>query len=766
MTHPRLIAFYLPQYHPIPENDLWWGKGFTEWANVVKARPLFPWHDQPQLPADLGFYDLRVPEVRQAQADLAKEHGIYGFCYYHYWFNGHHLLERPFNEVLASGQPDFPFCLCWANENWTKAWDGLEQDVLIQQDYNPEDDRQHIRWLAKAFRDKRYIRVDGKPLFLVYRVSNLPNPRQTISIWREEASKMGIGGIYICTVESLRGDRIDPHLIGFDAAVEFQPDWLNLGHPLYITKENNQVLEYAALVERMLQKPAAPYKRFPCITPSWDNTSRRRKDAFIFKDSSPQLYQHWLEESIRKFEPYGLDEDFIFVNAWNEWGEGAYLEPSQKWGHAYLEATRNALPNSVERNRSRPITLIQSPTTSSDERPLVSVCIPTYNGGKYLASAMQSVLSQTLNDFELIIVDDCSTDKTELVVRSFNNASIRYIQNPQRLGLVGNWNRCIELAQGKYVCIFHQDDVMLPDNLKEKIAILEANPNVGMVHSNVQQIGEQDELISEWWYFQPDPCEPIIQTGSDYFKKLLMGVNIVCCPSVIARRICYEHLGKFDTRLPFTADWEMWLRIVAQHDVAYLPEALIKYRRHADNETLKYTGVKELEHAYRAKMIALTQNAGFIPAIGTLKVGVQQAYEQQALERAAEHYRIQEYAMAKDYLSFAAFVHASETNGALIDVDVDWFVNLIDRAWRDKPPARTNTAFPSHQTVQAGIPVEESLRQQPLYVQIAQGMWARDIAAYVPTTRLVKAMILKLSTRPGFRWTRRLREPVKKLLKW
>ncbi|MDQ3627188.1 MAG: glycoside hydrolase family 99-like domain-containing protein, partial [Verrucomicrobiota bacterium] len=217
---PRAIAFYLPQFHPIPENDEWWGKGFTEWTNVAKTRPIYPGHYQPHLPNELGFYDLRLPEARDAQADLARDHGIHGFCYYHYWFNGRRVLERPFNEVLASGRPDFPFCLCWANENWTRAWDGREHDVLLAQHYSEADDREHIRWLCRAFADPRYIRIKGKPLFLVYRTTALPDPRRTTDIWREEARRLGIGELFLGRVESnFPGERGDPRPLGFDAAV-------------------------------------------------------------------------------------------------------------------------------------------------------------------------------------------------------------------------------------------------------------------------------------------------------------------------------------------------------------------------------------------------------------------------------------------------------------------------------------------------------------------------------------------------------------------
>ncbi|XWK85942.1 MAG: glycoside hydrolase family 99-like domain-containing protein [Phormidium sp.] len=359
----KLIAFYLPQYHPIPENDQWWGKGFTEWTNVTKAKPLFPGHYQPHLPADLGFYDLRLPEAREAQAELARAYGIYGFCYYHYWFNGKRLLERPFNEVLASGKPDFPFCLCWANENWTRVWDGQNKHILMEQKYGEEDDREHIRSLIKAFKDPRYIKIDGKPIFLIYRSSNLPNPLQTTSIWREEARKMGIEDLFLCRVESFNDENKSLVKQGFDAAIEFQPQWkplLNktkmwrLGRKLRIWDKvyrENFIFDYAATVEKMLQKPIPSHKYFHCVTPIWDNSARRKDNALILKNSSPDVYEYWLKKVIEQGAARNPEENLVFINAWNEWGEGNHLEPCQKWGRAYLEATLRAV-NSTSKSQT------------------------------------------------------------------------------------------------------------------------------------------------------------------------------------------------------------------------------------------------------------------------------------------------------------------------------------------------------------------------------------------------------------------------------
>jgi 2-polyprenyl-3-methyl-5-hydroxy-6-metoxy-1,4-benzoquinol methylase len=337
----KLIAFYLPQYHPIPENDRWWGPGFTEWRNVVQARPLFPGHKQPHLPRELGFYDLRLAETREAQAALAREHGVYGFCYYHYWFGGKLLLDRPLREVLESGKPDFPFCLCWANEDWTRSWDGRSGEILMAQVHSPEDDLEHIAWLCGVFSDRRYIRLDGKPLLLVYRAKKLRDPAATLGLWREYARRNGVGELFICRVESFSDEHDDPGLLGFDAAVEFQPDWTNL--PPAQREAGPRIFDYAAFAERQRAKPQPPYRRFRCLTPGWDNTARQREHATVFHGSTPGLYEGWLSELVAAEQAKPAEQRLIFVNAWNEWAEGAHLEPDLEHGLAYLEATKRGL---------------------------------------------------------------------------------------------------------------------------------------------------------------------------------------------------------------------------------------------------------------------------------------------------------------------------------------------------------------------------------------------------------------------------------------
>ena len=352
----RLIAINLPQYHPFKENDEWWGKGFTEWTNVTKAKPRFRGHYQPHLPADTGFYDLRLPEARKMQADLAKEYGIYGFCYYHYWFNGHRLMERPVSEILSSGEPDFPFMLCWANENWARNWDGGFKNVLIEQNYSDDDDRNHMIYLCKeVFPDKRYIKVDGKPFFTIYKPELFPNMKRTIDTWRTVAKEYGYE-LYLGFMENPRIDARKTLACGFDIAVDFQPT--NMGEFLkgkflikklfkkIFHKPYSLILDYGHYIDYKISCPMPDYKQFPCVSPGWDNSSRRVNKPFMaFVHSTPQLFGKWLQATLNKFKPYGKDENFVFINAWNEWAEGNHLEPDQKWGRAYLEETRKVIDN-------------------------------------------------------------------------------------------------------------------------------------------------------------------------------------------------------------------------------------------------------------------------------------------------------------------------------------------------------------------------------------------------------------------------------------
>ncbi len=349
----RTVAFYLPQYHPVPENDEWWGPGFTDWVNVARARPQFRGHQQPHEPADLGYYDLRVPEVRAAQAELAAAHGLDAFCYYHYWFSGRRLLERPFHEVLERGEPDFPFLLCWANEPWTRAWDGKTSSVLLPQTYSAEDDVAHLRWLAEAFADDRYLRIDGKPVFLVYRAFHLPDPVATTDRWRAEASRLGIGDLYLCSMQTGPGERHPPSTLGFDAAVQFAPFYgltpragtqratHALSRRLGVASRSTRfrIGSYEAIVEQHLAAEPVEYRRYPCITPGFDNSPRRPdRGATILAGSTPEKYERWLRATVERFRPPSAEENLVFVNAWNEWAESNHLEPDRRWGRGYLDA--------------------------------------------------------------------------------------------------------------------------------------------------------------------------------------------------------------------------------------------------------------------------------------------------------------------------------------------------------------------------------------------------------------------------------------------
>jgi GT2 family glycosyltransferase/SAM-dependent methyltransferase len=350
LNEVKLVAFYLPQFHPIPENDRWWGKGFTEWQNVVRGRPNFEGHDQPRLPADLGYYDLRVEETIEDQRTLASRYGIGAFCYYYYWFAGKRLLEEPIERLLKTKTRKMPFCLAWANENWTRTWDGGASDILIGQEHSPDDDINVIHDLIRYFRDPDYLRIDGRPVLLLYRYDLLPDVRSTLGIWRQECVRAGVGDPYVVACEAcdLAWSTTDPRLYGFDASTEFPPHGVGTqidppGRPLN-PRFSGRVYDYRAASLKYAARAAPAHKRFRCVFPGWDNTARRPDSGDIFAFSSPGTYRAWLETVAEETrEQFQGEERLVFVNAWNEWAEGCYLEPDVSTGHGYLEATQAAL---------------------------------------------------------------------------------------------------------------------------------------------------------------------------------------------------------------------------------------------------------------------------------------------------------------------------------------------------------------------------------------------------------------------------------------
>jgi capsular polysaccharide biosynthesis protein len=338
----RYVAYYLPQFHPFPENDKWWGKGFTEWTNVAKAEPLYDGHNQPRYPTDFGYYDLRVLDTMRDQADVAKAHGIDAFCFHYYWFDGHRLMEKPVDAFLADKSIDMNFCLCWANENWTRRWDAAEHEVLIAQTYGRDWELRFIESLFPYFKDPRYLRVDGKPLLVVYRPQHLPDAKAAGKRWREHCRKMGIGEIHI--VNALVHGNNDYEQYEFDAGVEFPPHNMKFHGvndilPTY-EKYNGYAVEYANVARDFLSRDHSQKRIYRTVFPDWDNTARVKNRALIVLGSTVANYERWLRgsSSLTRANRAECDQ-LVFINAWNEWAEGCYLEPDRTHGRGFLEAT-------------------------------------------------------------------------------------------------------------------------------------------------------------------------------------------------------------------------------------------------------------------------------------------------------------------------------------------------------------------------------------------------------------------------------------------
>lgn len=359
MSRPKVIAFYLPQYHPTPHNNEWWGEGFTEWTNVAKAKRLFPGHYQPKIPADLGFYDLRIPEVRNKQAELAKEAGIEGFCYYHYWFKkGAEELDMPFKEVLKTKSPDFPFCLCWANESWhRKFWknDGsVNKQVLVEQIYEGENEnREHFYSLLDAFLDHRYIRIDNKPVFVIYQPLLFRGVKEFIDLWNRLAKDNKLDGIFFIGY-TLNADKCYNEIkaLGFDAVCSCR-----LGEKI---NTNNIIKRITISIKSRLGIPRKyDYSKifhsfigdleknnedvFPTLIPNWDHTPRSGSGGYLYTNSTPTLFEKHADEVFGSISKKTEERQIVFLKSWNEWGEGNYMEPDLKFGKGYIHALNKSL---------------------------------------------------------------------------------------------------------------------------------------------------------------------------------------------------------------------------------------------------------------------------------------------------------------------------------------------------------------------------------------------------------------------------------------
>ena len=354
----RLLAYYLPQFHPIPENDDWWGKGFTEWTNVARARKLFPGHYQPHIPADLGFYDLRLPEVREQQASLARQAGIEGFCYYEYWFgSGRRLLNRPFDEVVASGKPDFPFCLAWANHSWyKKRWDPKAKgcdELLIEQRYLGEDDYiAHFNSLLSAFKDKRYVRVNGKLFYIVYDALHFDDVAAFINVWRRLAREHGLGDFFFVATDFNSEHYAELKAKGFDAT--HNVDHLNIYHTssilnkVWLTFTRKclnlpMIYRYKNAIKYMLNESCRQRDVIPVVAPNWDHTPRSGAKGMVMTGAEPKFFKRLVQRALEMVKDKPAEERIIIVKSWNEWAEGNYMEPDLKYGHGYIEALAEAL---------------------------------------------------------------------------------------------------------------------------------------------------------------------------------------------------------------------------------------------------------------------------------------------------------------------------------------------------------------------------------------------------------------------------------------
>lgn len=536
----KLIAYYLPQFHPIPENDRNWGKGFTEWRNVTKAVPSFVGHYQPRQPGELGFYDLRVVDIMQRQVELAKLYGISAFCFHFYWFGGKRLLELPLQNYLHNQDLELPFCLCWANENWSRRWDGSENEILVAQAHSPEDDIAFIRYLKQYFDDPRYLKVDGKPMLTVYRPGILPNMKETVARWRSEMSKMGFPGIFLIATNSFSFE--DYESGGFDALSEFPPHGLRVPEisdrvePLGTT---NAIFDYESVVERYEKESITPGKVvMPGIMPGWDNSARRPFAGYVFHGSTPALFERWLDASVKRSKQNPSGQRMVIINAWNEWAEGAYLEPDRRFGYAYLSACSSVVREHATKDRFA-ADILRKQRARFRKNSDKAVALHLFY--EDLAPAIAEQIAKFgKTDFFITVSDDISRESAETLARIFPDAFIQETKNLGRdirpfLSILQELLR----HEYKFICKLHtkkssqmdaghvwRDSLissLLGDEASRALAGLERKPRIGMLAPRNSVMSLSDPFVRRNTEEKLRQLTKRIETRFDIKEKFVAG---------------------------------------------------------------------------------------------------------------------------------------------------------------------------------------------------------------------------------------------------
>lgn len=624
-TDIQTIAIYLPQFHAIPENDKWWGKGFTEWSNVRRARPQYTNHWQPHEPhQDIGYYDLTDPNVLERQVALAKNAGITGFCFYYYWFNGRRLLNMPTDRLLETGKPNFPFCFCWANENWTRAWDGGEKEILLGQTYSPESDERFIRDLIPAFRDERYIRIEGKPLLVVYRPGQLPNSKRTTEIWREICRREGIGDIYLARMQMFDWE-IQSKESGFDVVIQFPPVSRQSSPDLTKFQELSdpnlfvgQVFDYRFAILHYLSEEINE-NLWPGVSPSWDNTARRMERGHSWINSSPENFRMWVHNAahiLRSSLPQG--QRFLFVNAWNEWAEGCHLEPDKKFGYAWLNALKQGLIDTTTPTFLSKLNIVKDNLPLAQSvKPNISVVIPNYNHQKFLKERILSVLNQTFPPSEIIFLDDASNDQSvELAEAILSKSRIPYkiLRNKKNSGGVFHqWLKGIDNSNYDLIWIAESDDSADKDfllHVVKKFSREDVLASVGLI-SYIDESGNPSPDLDNYWNGLRDfSCsEDLIISSFNAFTHDFAIKNVI--PNASGLLFRKPKLTEVErSRLieyKFSGDWYFYLLITRGGSIAFSPKAKSYFRmRAASTSRALFSGDQHLkEHKMILADIAL-----------------------------------------------------------------------------------------------------------------------------------------------------------------